>query len=551
MRPGIPATSTENLHFLCIEVDNQLDHLKQYLKHNSLTTAQRILERSGYAYNLKARIHRSCINQLSQPKLSEQQKILLRSVEFTATGLERITEQGRELVHQQLRVKKPDLLQQDASKQMLNLMQKGIRLIEPALLEHDSGLAIKLAKLANDIDKRFNRLFDHYNLALSGSEHCEDLVRGLFVAQSLRQMGDTLQHMGDALLSANLGQTINIERYDRLNTLMDGFQNDDAEKLGIKPLAETKSGSAISAITSAANYVAVMKDGAKKKVKEERQGVNRWHQIYPGVAPQILSYQKTGDSAALLIEHLPGETLESIVLADCQEQSSTTQPQKKLDESLKTLSKTLKSIWNETRTEQPINADFMGQLQKRLPDVYKIHPGFRHKHKRLCGLEIASFDELVKQTAKKEKQLNAPFSVHIHGDFNLDNIIYDTDEKRIHLIDLHRSRYMDYVQDISVFMVSAYRLRVFDYNQRQRVLRTPQFFYRSIRHYAKKQQDHTFELRMALALARSFATSTRFILDSTLSTSMMLRARYLLESFAHADLNKPDKFRIPIEEIFS
>ena len=37
------------------------------------------------------------------------------------------------------------------------------------------------------------------------------------------------------------------------------------------------------------------------------------------------------------------------------------------------------------------------------------------------------------------------------------------------------------------------------------------------------------ELRLALGLARSFASSTRFILDQTLAAAMFLRARYLLE----------------------
>jgi hypothetical protein len=53
-----------------------------------------------------------------------------------------------------------------------------------------------------------------------------------------------------------------------------------------------------------------------------------------------------------------------------------------------------------------------------------------------------------------------------------------------------------------------------------------------------------------LGLARSFATSTRFVLDKTLARAMWLRARYLLESVLAADMKQIQKFKLPIKEIF-
>ena len=77
-----------------------------------------------------------------------------------------------------------------------------------------------------------------------------------------------------------------------------------------------------------------------------------------------------------------------------------------------------------------------------------------------------------------------------------------------------------------------------------------QDFYTFSASYAKQSQDKTFELRLALGLARSFATSTRFILDKTLARTMFLRARYLLERVLEADPKRPQSFRVPIKEIF-
>jgi hypothetical protein len=132
----------------------------------------------------------------------------------------------------------------------------------------------------------------------------------------------------------------------------------------------------------------------------------------------------------------------------------------------------------------------------------------------------------------------------------VDNIIYDPLEKKINFIDLHRSRYMDYVQDVSVFMVSNYRLQVFDTPLRRRIMIVTQDFYRFAAAFASKSGDTTFELRLALGLARSFATSTRFILDKSLARAMFLRARYLLEQVLVADLKNPASFHVPVKEIF-
>jgi aminoglycoside phosphotransferase (APT) family kinase protein len=192
----------------------------------------------------------------------------------------------------------------------------------------------------------------------------------------------------------------------------------------------------------------------------------------------------------------------------------------------------------------------MRQLSKRLEEVYTIHPEFRQVDSDICGKSIPSFGKLLKQAHVLEAGVKAPFSVYIHGDFNVDNIIYDPLEKKINFIDLHRSRYMDYVQDVSVFMVSSYRLQVFDAPLRRRILMLAQDFYRFAAGYAGKYGDRTFELRLALGLARSFATSTRFILDKSLASAMFLRARYLLEQVLAADLKNLKSFRVPVREMF-
>lgn len=538
----IPKSIQDNLLFLCIEVDSQVASLQDYFAEPTATIARRILDRSGYAYNLKMRIHDGCVNRLACDKETSIETHSLRAVEHIATSLDRIAELGRKCIKHMQDMQYMECLYPDVYDSMLERVRRGIDLVEPAIQGSDTHLALKISQIERKLDRNYNKLLKRYIAELKDKKHTEDLTNALFVARNVEQMGNALLDVSESIISANLGQPLNLESFHSLQQTVEDL--DEHEDVQVEPIAETRSGSAISGITSAGagdEYVAIYKEGLKHKLKEERQGVESWHEIYPGIAPQILSYKKRGESACLLIEHLPGLTFEQIVLHESEAL---------LYQALEHLGSTLKSVWRETKSKKRVSANFIQQLQKRLDDVYKIHPEFRLSDADICGLKIPSFDSLMAQTASYEQQLEAPFSVYIHGDFNLDNIIYDPAESKINFIDLHRSTHMDYVQDVSVFMVSNYRLQVLDAPTRQRIMTLVQEFYKLARKYADKVGDDSFELRLALGLARSFMTSTRFILDKALAKSMYLRARFLLEQVLATDPKKAKAFTIPMKEIF-
>jgi len=512
----LPKSIRDNLRFLIAEVGSQMANLQFYFDTGSENVAQRIVDRSGYAYNLKMRIHNSCLGQLSRTGKGDTRTLALRAAESISTDIERVAELCRECIHEMTHLKCRKCLKPSQYTSMLNRVIKGIEMVEPAIENNDTDLALKIGHIEIQVDRDYRKMLKRYTALLKKGRHTEDFISALFVAHSVEQMGDALLNISEAIISVNLGQPINIDRYYHLMESVGRLEaNENTKGLSIEHVAETRSGSAISAISKPEqgkdSYVAIFKDGQKRKLKEEREGVENWHEIYPGLAPQILSYHKRGQSASLLIEHLAGLTFEQILLHE---------PQKRLDETLRALNKTLKSVWRETRGKKKVAARYMDQLSKRLPEVYEIHPEFQQSNSRVCGMEIPSFDTLLKQAKHYETHLKAPFSVYIHGDFNVDNIIYDPIAKRINFIDLHRSRHMDYVQDVSVFMVSNYRLQILDKPLRRRILGVAEDFYR------------------------------RFILDKSLARAMMLRARYLLECVLRTDPKVASSFRIPIQEIF-
>ncbi|MGD2138507.1 MAG: PhoU domain-containing protein [Gammaproteobacteria bacterium] len=543
----LPRNIRENLRFLLAESGSQVANLRTYFRQPASSLARRILDRGGYAYNLRLRIHESCLERIVSRKGNDSDVAALRTLESIATDLERLTELCRDCIRQLEPIQDRKCLRAEAYRPMLGSMTRAIDRIEPAIRNSDTQLALKIGRIKPRLDRACHKLRKQYTADLKGNRKAtEDLIAALLVAHCIEQMGDTLLNISEAVISGNLGYVVNSDRYHSLQTSMEHLGVDEAGgDLVIETLAETRSGSGISGITTQDSedngYVAIYKDGEKRKLKEERQGLENWHEIYPGLAPRILSYHKRRQSAALLIEHLAGLTFEHILLHESRGL---------LRETLDRLNQTLQSVWRETRTAKPVCTDYMRQLARRLDDVYSIHPEFRQGEISLCGRQVPAFNSLVKRALAREAELCAPFSVYIHGDFNVDNIIYDPVEKRINFIDLHRSRYMDYVQDVSVFMVSNYRLQILDLPLRRRILQLTRDFYRFTAEFADRAGDRTFEARLALGLARSFVTSTRFILDKSLARAMFMRSRYLLELVLATGTGKEKSFRVPVREIF-
>jgi Ser/Thr protein kinase RdoA (MazF antagonist) len=148
-----------------------------------------------------------------------------------------------------------------------------------------------------------------------------------------------------------------------------------------------------------------------------------------------------------------------------------------------------------------------------------------------------------------EAALSAPFSVRIHGDFNLSNLLYNPDTHKLTFVDIYRSRETDYLQDVSVMLVSIVRLPVIGHQGRSRLYQTARMAESLTRTFAQEENDETYWARLAFGLARSFVTSTRFVLEERAAREFVARARYLWEKLiAHRRQNLDwADFKFPLE----
>lgn len=533
----------ENLHFFFLEVRQQLSLVELYFRHPDARVVQRLTGRAGYSDNLRSRIQQGVMRQLMTRRKNRSSDVGLKAIEelvFDVSGLcslacQAIQECQHHILPGQLSARK-------LCAKLVKSLRRSIADIEPALSEYNCHKAIAIGKSARSLTKRLKPITQQ--ILADSSLHGSKSISGLlFSTYALGLMLKQLEKVSEAILTATLGQKMNIGRYRALSRVAGRYKT-ETQNIQINTVAETRSGSTIAGlrlVTDGSEYMAIFKEGDRHKLKEEVDGVESWHSIFPGLAPKVLSYNKKGDRASLLIEHLPGHTFETLVLSDDSEL---------LNNGLKALFKTLKKVWDATHLNEPACAYYCQQLDKRLPVIFGVHPQFQTSEQSVCGIRIPSFEDLLAQAKTRESAFCSPFSVYIHGDFNLDNILFDPIENRINFIDLHRSCYQDYVQDISVFMVSVYRLQIIDHDRRKQAMEVVLCFINAMRHYAKSRDDTFFEYRLAFALARSFASSTRFILDRRLSERMYFRARYLLERCLAVERGKESRFKLPFGDLF-
>jgi phosphate uptake regulator/Ser/Thr protein kinase RdoA (MazF antagonist) len=528
----------ENLRFLIIEVEKQLQRTGAYLARPSKPALAKIVDGDDYIDNLKAIIQsKSFAAAAEAASISHESVALLRTFEVIASNLERIADFCEKIIVQVGYIDRPNVYARYDFAEFLVEVVAGVGLIEQAVFKRDVQVALAICRAEHTLDHMYAKAFKRVlgELRSEGGDSTQSLVTVLFIAHYLERMGDALLNIGEAILSAHLGERIKI---GQLRALEDSLELTELSShlghLSMRAMGETKSGARVNSLSSrkegdedTAGRSVIFKEGKTKKLLEERDSIARWEELMPGIAPRIYSFHDGGEDGAILFEYLPGSTFESLLLKN---------PWRDVTRALDSIQRKLLEVWSCTRSSEQVAPRFLQQLSTRFDDVLAVHPEFRQGDARIGEKQIASYLSLVECLLPYDESLAAPFSVFIHGDFNVDNVIYDPSDDSVRFIDLHRSCMMDYVQDISVFLVSHFRLQFLEAPVRRRINATILRFHEFAKAHAARIGDSTFQQRLALGVARSFATSTRFVLDPQLARSMFLRSRYILERLAELQL---------------
>ncbi len=539
----------KNFRFLVLEVGKQVERAHRLLGNPDQALMHQIRNRDDYIDHLHSTVGKKCYGYLRRyGNLKKTTVDQIRSIGLITANLERIADFAVNISRQTSHLSDPIFMERYDYHSFFKVIYEALDLVVDAVQDNEVSKAMQICEAELELDKLYRAKFSRILAEMTGGADPPNLVTSLFIFHYLERMGDCLLNIGEAVILSRMGEKLKIRQFQALREATANIRRTEGlpEEVIFEGITGTHSGCQIGKVTGTKKQApepeeVIYKEGELEKIQREKEQIERWNELVPGLPPKIVDYREDGNSAALLIEFLEGSNLQELLINP---RTART------DQVLKVLQNTVMEIWTRTRQDGNAKSGLMKDLLKRIDDVFKVHPHFRGERKQIGGIEIPDFTELLKRNRDLDDSLSAPFTVFAHGDFNLDNIIYNSSRRRIHFVDLHRSGQMDYVRDVSVFIVSNFRLPVFDTKVRDRLNTNIASFYHLAKSFATDSGDETFEARLSLGLVRSFATSTRFELNRAFAEEMLSRSAYLLGLLDKHKSTDWKEFKVPDEVLF-
>jgi phosphate uptake regulator len=541
----------ENFKFIVLEVENQARATKRFLESPSRKLYSKITSRDDYIDNLKTIIENKCYSRIHSDKsLDKNQLNKIRAIQVMSVNLEKIADYFVNIVKQMRYLDDQSFITRYDCCETWEIILDRLAIIRCAFHEEDMSRALLICKAEPSLDVVYKLLFDRVMNEMGMGRDAQSLITVLFIFRYFERVGDALLNIGEAIIFSLLGERIKIEQFDALQqTLTKSGFGDSFADIDFRAIWGTRSGCRIGKVeqresslsTEEKRQGSIYKEGSLDKIRKERESIKRWKQLFPNLVADIYGFHEDADKGSMLVEFLTGCTLDEVVLSGDDEF---------MRNALFVFESTVLETWTSTMERLPVKTNYIRQIQSRLEDVLQTHPEFWRTPKTLGGAEVRSTEALLSRCAAMEQELEAPFSVFIHGDFNINNVVYNHEAQQVHYIDLYRSRDFDYVQDASVFLVSNFRMPLFDTDHRGRINQVIRQFYGFAKGFAGQHDDATFEARMAFALARSFYTSTRFEMNFKFAKEMYNRSMFLLEKINHYKGGKWEDFSLPEDILY-
>ncbi|QGY38641.1 phosphotransferase [Pseudodesulfovibrio cashew] len=541
----------ENFKFIVLEVENQARATRDFMDAPSRKRHLKITSRDDYIDNLKTIIENKCYSRIHSDKsLDKNQLNKIRAMQVTSVNLEKIADYFVNIVKQMRYLDDQAFIKKYDYHEVFDVILERLAEIIAAFRQEDMSKALHICKAEPLLDDIYKVRFDRVMNEIGMGRDAQSLITVLFIFRYFERVGDALLNIGEAVIFSLLGERIKIEQFDALQqTLTKSGFSDSFADIDFSAIWGTRSGCRIGRVEQRDRELtpdekkqgSIYKEGSLEKIRKERESILRWKQIFPDLVADIYGFHEEGDKGAMLVEFLNGCTLDEVVLSGDDEFARN---------ALFIFESTVLETWTATMERLPVKTNYIRQVQSRLGGVLQTHPEFWRTPKSLGRSEVESTEDLLNRCAELEAELEAPFSVFIHGDFNINNVVYNHEDQQVHYIDLYRSRDFDYIQDASVFLVSNFRMPIFDDGHRGRINHVIRQFYAFVKGFADKHGDTTFEARMAFALARSFYTSTRFELNFKFAKEMYNRSMFLLEKINHYQGGQWENFSLPLNVLF-
>ncbi|UQZ89014.1 hypothetical protein C4J81_07305 [Deltaproteobacteria bacterium Smac51] len=519
-----------DLKLLLAEVIQHIAQVRDYLVDPSPSAMADLRHKVAYINTLAMVARNHNFDLESAESDDEKNKRLFHGLAAITSHLFRIAELALNVARQYDHLTNPDFLDDYDLDVFFEHIDFGLSLIRPALEQKKMKLVVRLCQVEERLDIQYSIRFARLIKELDhGCGNPGNRVTALMTIHYLERIGDLIMEIGEEMIYIILGHNLKFSQYQALGVGLRASGRDGrlADIGGFHSIWSGRSGCRINVVDGDAADVnraepVLFKHGPVAKMEEERKSLTTWAALWPGLPPAIQAFVPAGPGgeAGLLLEYIHGETLYDMMMGP-----DDVRARKELTGALHLMA----SIWKETRVDEEVCAGFVRQAEKRLGPVRTLYPELINVRGAFGNITIKSIDHILNMAREIERELAAPFSVRIHGDFNLSNVLRD-DKGSYRLIDLHRSRLFDYAQDISVMIMSILRLPLSSVEEREKLSKAARLVWTFAKDFADTAADPTIEARLAFGLARSYLTSARFEPRRSRAATYVGYSRYIWES---------------------
>lgn len=492
----------------------QLQRGLRAFRASDLAEAEETIERDDVVDNLNLAIEDRCFALAATGSLTEGQLRKVRATAKVAANLERIGDAGTHIA------KRVRLLYRDgvdpvpfSFEEMDARALLAVEEASEAFLRPDLEMAHRACLREPEFDGLYVRhIVDVRSRMQAYPSQITYLMHVLSVLKYLEKVLDYVLNIGEQAIFLVTGRRLKFSQMQQLDRLV-GHAAPGA--LEFRPYWDGISGAVVAQLSGGESPL-IYKEGGRRKIQAEADKLDAWGQVAGDLAPRVLRTITVRDRQALLREFVEGVRLSDLYLSDASRDQKLAVTKRLWD--------AVAAVWRNTLRHEAPRLDYVRQTRDRLPDVFTMHPELPEM---AFGGDV-DLDHLLDRAAALEPGLAPPVSVWLHGDFNASNVIYHEPTDQLKFIDVHRSHHGDYLQDVSVFLLSMQRRPGLSPAVQGDVQAVNEFVESFARAFAEQHGDRAFAQRLKISLARSCITSSRIVVDPLLAARLLRRGVDLL-----------------------
>jgi phosphate uptake regulator len=393
-------------------------------------------------------------------------------------------------------------------------LDEGIR----SFLDSDLELAKQACQREAELDRLYvQRLEEIAGIVDRGDGHGHVLLHLLAVLKYLEKVCDFVLNIGETTVYSHTGSRLTFAQFQQLESLLPAEDQDEAIR---GHFWDGISGATVLELGPRGHHM-VFKEGYGHKLQDEYERSIEWEKLAPEHTAKVIAFSQNRGRAGLLREYAEGSLFMDTLLSE----TCHTEVKETL---MRQVAEVMCDIWKNTITPVPAKVDYVQQMRSRLREALRRHPRLEKVARDELEGYGGLFDLLTKMEAR-EGWLAPPFSIWIHGDLNANNIVVQGNN--VVFIDVHRSQYGDFVQDVATLSTSA--LRRFPRSKvAKSIARSNEVLFDMSAQFALENHDKSYRDRLRLARSRAFITSSRLEADYDRAEHLFVEGLDLLKRVA-------------------